>query len=67
MKTNNNEIEGIKHVLGHLSRSEAERILDVVFGELLANPFLSEFERAHLEKRRRELLEAIEGKAKRAA
>lgn len=67
MKTENEKVDGIKRILGLLSQPEAERILNVVFTELLANPFLCEFERAHLEKRKREMLDLIEGEGRQAA
>lgn len=54
-------IQNVKSVLSKLPASEARRVLLTVFGELLANPFLSDFERAHLESRRAELLDAIDG------
>jgi hypothetical protein len=41
---------------------ERERIVETVFAELLAKPHLTEAERCHLERRRRELLGDVEQK-----
>ncbi len=56
------EIQKIKRVLDQLHPDKKRYIIDVVFGEMLANPFLSDEERRHLEMRKWELLAENQGK-----
>lgn len=57
----------IKQTLQLLPADEAQAIVDQVFDEMIDTSEMTEFERAHLRRRRREFEKAIEAKKKHAA